>query len=134
MKRGPKPGARHAACHEANMRRAWEGHAPIWVTILARACDRSSLAVVGRKVGYSGAALSQAINAKYPGDVETMEKAVHACLPTEFVACEILGVISIGLCLAHQRQPFSTASPQTVKLARTCPQCRQHTAWEAFPE
>lgn len=123
MNRGPKPGATGEARHETNMHQAWGDNAPIWIVILAQSCDRASLAEIGRKVGYSGSAISQAINAKYPGDMGALEKAVRGSLLAQTIACEILGLIPANLCLSTQRQPFSTASPQAVKLSRACPNC-----------
>lgn len=130
MNRGPKPGAASSQRHEANMRAAWGEAAPVWVVVLAQAVDRASLGAIGARVGYSGSALSQAINAKYPGDLTALEKAVRGALLAESVACDILGLIPTNVCLTHQRRPFTTASPQAARLWRACRTCQHRHGGE----
>lgn len=124
MTRGPKKGAaKTAGQHVANAKAAWGEPAPVWVLALARACDAASLAEVGKRIGYSGAAVSQTINRKYQGDLAAVEKAARGVLLAEKLDCPVLGLIAANDCLAHQRQGFTTASPQAVRLAMACPNC-----------
>lgn len=82
MTKDPKfgPGPKVAGWHQANASTAWGQPPPAWINALAQACDDSSLARIGAKIGYSGAALSQAINHKYPGDMDAVRAAVCAHL------------------------------------------------------
>lgn len=124
MTRGPKKGgAKRADQHQANAKLAWGFGVPVWIAALARACDTASLSAVATRVGYSSGALSMAINAKYPGDMAALEKAVRGVLLAEKLACPVLGLIPGNDCLANQRQALTTASPQGVRLSRACPSC-----------
>ena len=124
MTRGPKVGAtKQAGQHMANAKAAWGEPLPVWVAALARACDTTSLSEVGKRLDYSGAALSQVIRRKYPGNMAALEKAARGVLLAEKLDCPVLGLIPANECLAHQRQGFSTASPQAVRLSAACPSC-----------
>jgi len=124
MTPGPKPGtAKRDGQHMDNARAAWGDDAPVWVLALARACDATSQTKVGARIGYSGAAVSQTINGKYPGTVAAVEKAVRFVLLAEKVDCPVLGLIPANDCLARQRQGFTTSNPQAVRLARACGTC-----------
>ncbi len=122
--RGPKPGAsKRAGQHLANATAAWGDPLPLWVAALARACDAASLSEVGKRIGYSGAAVSQTINRKYGGDLAAVEKATCGVLLAQKVDCPVMGLLAANDCLANQRQGFSTGSRLSVQLAMACPNC-----------
>jgi hypothetical protein len=122
MKRGPAAGT-PAASHLEKARAAWPVPLPVWIGVLARACDRHGLRTIAERVGYSAGALSQAIRNTYPGDLARMEAAARGALLAEVVECPVLGTIKANLCATTARAKPSTASPQAVRLSRACPTC-----------
>lgn len=102
---------------------AWGDLLPDWVAMLATACEIDNQTVVARRIGYSAAVVSTILMAKYPGDLTAVEKAVRGALGAAQIDCPVLGPIPSNDCVSNQRQPLSTASPQSVKLYRTCPHC-----------
>ncbi len=124
MIRSNRPAGSKAANHAANALNAWGPSIPVWVAALAAACDKcGSLARIGEKIGYSPATVSQVINRKYLGDTAAVAAAVRAHLLAERVECPVIGAIPATECLENRARGFSTASPQAVRLSRTCPTC-----------
>lgn len=106
---------------------AWSGNPPSWITALAEAVDNgTSLRALAETVGYSPTALSQALHAKYPGNLGNLETAVHTHLPGAMVECSMLGVITAAACQAHRNRPFCASSGARVALWRACQTCRQN--------
>ena len=57
-------------------RAAWGDAIPAWVEALAAACDGSSQKVVARRLGYSDAAISNALRNTYKGGFPFGERAL----------------------------------------------------------
>jgi len=103
--------------------RAW-GDAPDWVLALAQAADSGmSRRRLAEAIGYSPAAVSQAMSGKYRGSMEKMAAAVRAALINDAVQCPVLGEISGERCLAEQRRPLAATSGMRVRLWRACRNC-----------
>lgn len=107
----------------ARARAAWGEPLPDWIKILALAADQSSQSAVAKRLGKSGAAVSQILANKYHADTGAIERVVRGVLMGVTVECPVAGEISIAVCSANQQQPFSTANRQSVRLHRACPQC-----------
>jgi hypothetical protein len=102
-------------------RAAWGADLPDWVAELADEADRTTGAAVSRKIGYSDSLASQVISRSYRGDLGSVEAAVRGAIMGLTVECPALrGAIGRELCLRHQKQPLSTASPSSVKLYHAC--------------
>jgi len=94
---------------------------PHWLIVLRDAVEASSLAEVGRRVGYSKTTLSQVLSGKYPGDTAAVEQAVCGALMNQRVACPAIGAeIPAHVCQEHQRAKPNTSSPMRIRLYRAC--------------
>lgn len=113
-----------------NARTAWGEDLPDWVRALAQACDRTSQKKLAQEIGYSATVVNQVIKGTYKGDLTAVESAVRGALLDYKVECPVLGELRAHHCLEHQRQPFSTANPQRIRLYRACrsgcPHAKQH--------
>lgn len=102
-------------------RAAWGADAPEWVIALAEACSAETQAAVARRVGYSGATVSQLISNSYRGDLRAVETMVRGALMAETVTCPVMATeIGRDVCLNWQRRPFSTASANAVRMYQGC--------------
>lgn len=102
-------------------RSAWGDPLPEWVEALAEACNAETQVSVGRKLGYSSAAVSLVLANKYgAGDMEKFEGVVRGALMAETVLCPVLQDISRDRCLYWQAKPYSTASSNTVRMFQAC--------------
>lgn len=98
-----------------------------WLNLLKQAVtDAGSQAAVGRELGYSPAVINQALQGKYPGDLEKLAEKVVEVYGNERVVCPILGSITLAACANNQKKPFSTANPLVVDLWATCPDCKNY--------
>lgn len=91
-----------------------------WIDSLRTACAETSQARVARRIGYSGAAVSQVLAGKYTGSLAAVEQAVRGALMDARVTCPILGPIAANICGGHQRSDFAATTPQRVALYRAC--------------
>lgn len=122
MNRGPRTGMRPADDRSfvEKATEGWGPDTPDWIIELARLADRYGLRGAGDRIGYSGTVLSNAINAKYGGDLGRVEKAVRGALMGAVVECPVLGEIGRHTCIATQRKPLSSANPKSVRLYFAC--------------
>lgn len=96
---------------------------PDWVNELAALVDQIGLKAAGARVGYSGSAMSQVINAKYPGDLAAVEAEVRSALLSPTVDCPVLDEITREICLEYQAKPFSAASARSALVFHACKRC-----------
>ena len=123
MNRGPMRG-RTAVDHVATATTAWAGEPPEWIVALAEKAREVGQRKAGELVGYSGTTISEAISNKYRGDLGRLEQMVRGALLGAAVHCPGRGTaIGIDRCRTQQKQPFSSASPMAVRLARACRTC-----------
>ena len=104
-------------------RAAWAGSPPVWVEVLARACDSTSQNAVAKRLSRSAALVSNVLANKYPGDMSATELVVQGVLMSATVDCPVLGEVPTNICIDNQDQPLCTASPQGWKLYRACQTC-----------
>jgi hypothetical protein len=125
--KGPKDGGTYLE----RARQRWGSALPDWVAVLARAADAEvakggSLTSLGKRVGVLGYRVSAVIGKTYPAGPALLriEETVRGKLMGARVSCPALGMtIGRDQCAAFQSQRFSAASPASVRLARTCPDC-----------
>ncbi len=104
----------------------WGEEMPDWVGMLARAADtkEGSLEALGRDLGILGRQISGILGKTFPGKLDRFEKVVRGKLMRDTVECPALRMeIGSDVCAGYQGRKFSTASPQSTRLARTCPTC-----------
>lgn len=109
-----------------NMDRArerWGDAAPEWVVVLAEACDAGGQTAIAKKLGISGAQVSQALSNSYPGRLDKLEQRVRGELMNEHVRCPVLGEISKRQCLDEQSKPYASTNALRVELRRACARC-----------
>lgn len=99
---------------------AWGAEMPEWVRVLAERCDASSQSKAAKELGYSAATVSFVLNAKYPGDMAAVEKAVRGAFMAERIDCPVLGALPGHQCLENQRRPFAATNHIRVQLYRSC--------------
>lgn len=92
--------------------------------LLKRAvAEAGSQAAVARRIGYSAAAVSQALSGGYVGSLTLLLARVEEVYGTREVNCPVLGAILIGRCASERCTPFSASNPIRGRLFRACPGC-----------
>lgn len=106
-------------------RAAWGHKIPDWVAAMIKACDQSSQAKVGSKIGRSGAVVSQIIRNCYPARMDAIEERVRAVFLDGSVDCPALGPIQAETCLTwrDRAKALTSASPSHVRMFRACKTC-----------
>ena len=104
-------------------RAAWGDAIPAWVEALAAACDGSSQKVVARRLGYSDAAISNALRNTYKGGLTGIETAVRGAFLSESVPCPVVGDLPRDRCMEYQRRPYANTNQMRVALYRACRSC-----------
>jgi len=131
MKRGPETDTGRARNGDGRSfaQKALDGHAGLpadWVIALAQLADKAGLKAAGAAIGYSAAAVSQAIAGKYPGDIGKVAEKARGALLGETVVCPPYGlddVIDRKKCLDWQDKPKAATSAFRVRMYRACRQC-----------
>lgn len=103
-------------------RAAWGDMLPEWVMALAEACNAETQVAVGKRLNYSGAAISSVLSNTYRnGNMERFEAVVRGALMAEVVMCPVLSTeIGRDVCSGWQKRPFSTASANAVRMYQGC--------------
>ncbi len=106
----------------AKARASWGDEMPDWVEALALACNGSTQTATGRRIGYSGAVISQVLSNTYHlGDMEKVEAMVRGALMATTVLCPGSGdTIGRDVCMGWQSRPFSTSSANSVRMFNAC--------------
>ncbi|MGS4886119.1 transcriptional regulator [Roseibium sp. MB-4] len=99
---------------------AWGAGLPDWVRELAALADRDGLRGCEKRIGYSTAAISQAIGNKYRGDIDKVADKVRGALMGETVTCPVQGKIARNVCLDWQGKPRAVTNPFRTKVYRAC--------------
>lgn len=102
---------------------AYQADPPDWVMALAERADRDGLKATGAAIGYSGAAVSLAINGKYTGDVDKVAEMTRGALLGAEVDCPILGTMDRKTCLDWQDKPRAQTSSLRARMFRACRGC-----------
>jgi hypothetical protein len=98
----------------------WGDTPPLWVSVLAEMCDRTSQIKAAKAIGYSAPVVNQVIANVYQGDLAAVQKAVEGAFLNATVECPVLETIPAQRCLKEQRKPLSGANPWRVRLWRAC--------------
>lgn len=106
-------------------REGWANAVPDWIEALVMACDQSSQAKVAKRLGYTGAVVSQVIRNSYPARHDGIEERVRAIYLGGVVACPALGQISSEACLNWRDMAgkLTSSSPAIVRMFRACSVC-----------
>jgi len=104
----------------ASVREAWGDNAPEWIIELAFQCDRTSQAVVSRRLGYSASTINQVLRKTYRGKIDRVREKVAGAFLGVTVDCPVIGELTLDQCLDHQSRPFAATNPQRVMLYRAC--------------
>src|SRR3990167_129040 len=91
-----------------------------WIDALAAECSRTSQAATARRLGVSGAMVSQALKGCYAGRLGRLEGRGGGGRLQGAAICPVLGRISTKQCEDEQQQPFSTSSRLRVAVYRAC--------------
>ncbi|MFK5894254.1 MAG: hypothetical protein QM504_13615 [Pseudomonadota bacterium] len=109
-------------CFE-NASEAWDNCLPVWVEILAKACDETSQREVAAQLTYGAAVVNQVLKNKYKGNLNNIKTAVEGAFLSAKVNCPVIGELSSNDCMDNQRKPFSMANSQRVQLFKACRSC-----------
>lgn len=94
--------------------------------LLRDKCEQHSQAEVARRLGYSGAAISQVLSGTYGGDSYTILTKVEEIYGNTVVNCPILGDIPLSKCAELRKRPFAATNPTRVALYRACRNCKHN--------
>lgn len=89
--------------------------------------SEGSQAKVGRRIGYSAAAISQLLSSTYKGNVDAPLMRVEEVYGKTEVRCPVLGTITYPVCVEERRTPFTTANPHRVRMFQACRICAHNT-------
>ncbi|UGA45982.1 transcriptional regulator [Bradyrhizobium quebecense] len=104
----------------AKARAAWGDNMSAEVSMLAEEAERTTADKVAKRIGYSGAVVSQVISNKYPGDVERVKAKIRGALMNATVMCPAVGEIALDYCLDQQKMPNTGASSVRALIYRNC--------------
>jgi hypothetical protein len=109
---------------------AWGQPLPDWIARLAAECDLTSQAKVAKRLGYSGAVVSQVLRKKYPGALGAVEETVRGVLLAAVVECPQLGEIGTMVCREwrEKARAFSGHNALRVTMFRACTRCPRFRA------
>ncbi|MBW4056962.1 MAG: helix-turn-helix transcriptional regulator [Proteobacteria bacterium] len=83
-------------------------------------------AEVARRLGLSGAAISQILSGKYNAAPDAILSRVIEVFGGLSVECPVLGQIPMARCAEKRKLPFAATNPQRVALFRACQKCPQN--------
>jgi hypothetical protein len=95
--------------------------------------NKFSQADIGRRLGVSGASLSNALGGKYIGNVDKLAERIRGELLNQTVPCPILGTVTTRVCQDERAKPFAATSPLRVLLWRSCKTCLHNPATKGSP-
>ncbi|NVM78875.1 hypothetical protein FHW83_004706 [Duganella sp. SG902] len=98
---------------------------PRWLKLLRDEADKTSIGRAALRVGYSRTAISQALSAKYPGDMAKLERMVLSALELPMaVACPHLKLnLPTTMCHDFSTKAAPTHNPLHMMHWRACQSC-----------
>ncbi len=99
---------------------AWGLILPDWVVVLAQECDRTSQGAAAARLGYSGTAISQILNAKYNAELTAVERAVRAVFMAVSVECPVFGRMPSSQCLENQKSERTGRNAHVLAACESC--------------
>lgn len=115
-------------------REHWGDAMPEWIAALADECAKSSQNKVAKALDVSATMISQALRAKYPGDLSRLEAMFTGLFQSAEVPCPAKGVIAAHVCRQWRDRSKALVSVNTerVQMFRACNKCpRNAKAGEA---
>jgi hypothetical protein len=103
-------------------KQAWGEDIPDWIEALARACDQSSQAQIGNKIGKSKSTVSLILARNYNAGLDAVERAVRGVLMEATVECPVVGAIALDQCFRNQRNTTGHGLERTLFQAH-CRKC-----------
>lgn len=108
----------------------WGEQVPDWVCALIKACDArgASQNRVARRLGLTGAVVSQVIRNNYGAKTDRIEARVRAVFLDGKIACPALGEISAETCMNWRdaSHALSSVSPVKVRMFTACKACSRN--------
>ena len=135
MRRGPQPGIKSFTDSVTTLETSWGEDAADWMRWLAEECNAASQAAVAKRIGYSGAYISNLLNNKFRGDLSAFEQAIRGALRSETVSCPGIGQeIAGNACLGWQKKArkMRSTNPLRVKMYRACRGNCPHSRLKGF--
>lgn len=93
---------------------------PDWIAVLREELQRTSLKVLGRKLGLSPTTVHQVLKGAYKGNLKRIEDRVRGELLNKRIKCPVLDMITPRKCQDSQKSPLLVTNPQRVQLWRAC--------------
>jgi hypothetical protein len=111
-------------------REAWGTELPDWVLRLAEECGRTSQNAVAKRLGRSGAMVSQIIRRNYKARLDNIEELVRGALMNGTHVCPARGEIPMDECQQWRARArnFSGHNMQQVRMYRACTKCPRFMA------
>ena len=95
--------------------------------ILAREMVKKlGLQAVSAAISRHKSAVSHVLNGDYKANPELILRAIEEKFSRQTVECPVLGLIALNQCVEERSRPFSGVNPIRVRLAKTCPVCREN--------
>ena len=94
-----------------------------WLIELRQQCETKTQTQVAKELGVTKGLISQAVNNKYTGDLNRIERLVLSVYVGDVVVCPVLGELSLDRCQRYQRERGTTHNPLRVQLYRACKTC-----------
>ncbi len=109
-------------------RDAWGDAMPDWIRGMAEECAATSGNKVAKKLGRSGAMISQALSNKYPADLGPLEELFNGVFRNLAVECPALGTIPANECQHWRRKAgkFVNVNSLRVQMYRACNGCHRN--------
>ena len=82
-----------------------------------------SQVAAGKELGISSAAVSQLLQDKYPGSIQTMVERIKGRYLGLMVRCPVYGTLARNHCLDYQALPVAFTNPLRSALGRACKTC-----------
>lgn len=96
---------------------------PDRMQLLRAACEETTQAEVGRRIGYSPSAINQVLKGTYPDPQKLLAKVEQVYCQSATINCPIVGPITPGKCVENRNRPFAATNPVRVALFHRCPTC-----------
>lgn len=104
---------------------AWGADMPEWIAALAAECAASSQNQVAKKLGKSGAMISQVLRRKYPSDLGPLEERFVGVFRNARIECPALGMLPMNECQDWRAKArvFAAGNPLRLRMYRACARC-----------
>ena len=109
---------------------AWGSPLPDWVRVLAHECARSNQTLVAKRLGRSGAVVSQVLHNRYGARTTLIEERVRGLYMHGAVACPGIGgaALPTNECQDWREKAgrFEMGDPNRTRMYRDCHACPRY--------